>query len=228
MWTKQDHIRRQKQLRDNPHEVYSKSKIVEIIKIKYELGDEHKFITKIIVRRANGKIDLITEPDYKYLNKNDIEDIYLLYINDKVKHCRETGLLGSLVVLIRATIIWERVHDFQLGIESYQHKVNLTAPTITFPGIEKYELCTITSKPVVGMINENSKKEKRVMIHKKIHKFCDATLKRVLEGLEKYNKYVKYEYVDPSHSDADADAEYLRYYKEDIKDHLKHRDQMRR
>nr|GEV11324.1 copia protein [Tanacetum cinerariifolium] len=65
---------RQKQLRDNPHEVYSESKIVKIIRTTYELGHEHKFLTKIIIRRANGKIDLITEPDYKHLNKNNIED----------------------------------------------------------------------------------------------------------------------------------------------------------
>ncbi|GJS04036.1 hypothetical protein Tco_0320544 [Tanacetum coccineum] len=156
MWAKQDHIRRQKQLSDNPHEI------------------------------ANGKIDPITEPDYKYLNKNDIEDMYLLCINDKVKDYRETGLLGSLVVFIRATIIWERVHDFQLGMESYQQK--------------------------------NNKKEKRVMVHKVIHKFYDATLKRVLEKLEKYNKDIKHGYADQSPSN--DDAEYLRYYEEDIKDRL--------
>ncbi|GKA92685.1 hypothetical protein Tco_0814610 [Tanacetum coccineum] len=149
---KQDHIIRQKQLRDNPHEVYSESKIVEIIKTTYELGHEHKFITNIIMRIANGKIDPITELDYKYLNKNDIEDMYLLCINNKVKDYRETELLGSLVVFIRASVIWERAYDFQLGIESYQQKVNLTAPTITFPGIEKEERFTITSEPVVGMI----------------------------------------------------------------------------
>nr|GFB90904.1 hypothetical protein [Tanacetum cinerariifolium] len=196
-WTKQDHIIRHKQLRDNPHEVYSEAKIIEIIRKTYELGHEHKFITKIIVRRANGEIDPITEPDYKYLNKNDIEDMYLLYINDKVKDYRETRLLGSLVVFIRATVIWERVHDFQLGIE------------------------------IVSMIYKNNKKEKRVtMIHKEIHKFSDATLKRVLEGLEKHNKDAKYGYADPSHSD--ADAKYLRYYEKDIEDRLKHQDQIRR
>ncbi|GKB13745.1 reverse transcriptase domain-containing protein [Tanacetum coccineum] len=43
-------------------------------------------------------------------------------------------------VFIRSSVIWERVHDFQLGIESYQQKINLTAPIITFPGIEEYEL----------------------------------------------------------------------------------------
>ncbi|GKD00285.1 hypothetical protein Tco_1170559 [Tanacetum coccineum] len=112
MWAKKDHIKRHKQLRDNPHEVYSESKIVEIIRTTYELVHKQKFITEIIVRRANGNIDPITKPDYKYLKKNDIEDMYLLCINDKVKDYRETGLLGSLVVFIRVTVIWERVHDF--------------------------------------------------------------------------------------------------------------------
>ncbi|GJU32696.1 retrovirus-related pol polyprotein from transposon TNT 1-94 [Tanacetum coccineum] len=54
---------------------------------------------------------------------------------------------------------------------------------------------------------------------------CDTTLKRVLEMLKKYNKDVKYGYVDPSPSD--ADAEYLQFYEEYIKDRLKRRDQMR-
>ncbi|GJS74362.1 hypothetical protein Tco_0707203 [Tanacetum coccineum] len=128
----------------------------------------------IIVSRANGKIDPITEPDYKYLNKNDIKDLYLLCVNSK------------------------------LGMESYQQKVNLTALTITFPSIERKKLFSITSEPLIGMIYENIKKEKRVMIHKENPKFYDATLKRVLEKLKKYNKDVKYGYANPSPSDADA------------------------
>nr|GEU72794.1 integrase, catalytic region, zinc finger, CCHC-type, peptidase aspartic, catalytic [Tanacetum cinerariifolium] len=99
-------------------------------------------------------------------------------------------------------------------------KVNLTASTITYSGIEREKLFTITSEPIVGMIYENNKKEKRVMIHNEIHKFCDAILKRVLEKLKKYNKDVKYGYVDPSPSD--VDVEYLQFYEEDIEDGLKH------
>ncbi|GJU97080.1 hypothetical protein Tco_1326351 [Tanacetum coccineum] len=81
---------------------------------------------------SNSKI---VQPDYKNINKNDIEDIYLLIMNGKVPDYANTGLLWSLSVSIRSTMIWERVPDFQLGIESYQQKVNLTAPTMTFPGI---------------------------------------------------------------------------------------------
>ncbi|GKC56556.1 hypothetical protein Tco_1084154 [Tanacetum coccineum] len=51
----------------------------------------------------------------------------------------ETGQLWSLSVFIKSTMIWETIHDFQLGVESYQQKVNLTTLTITFPDIEKYK-----------------------------------------------------------------------------------------
>ncbi|GJR26696.1 hypothetical protein Tco_1102928 [Tanacetum coccineum] len=89
---------------------------------------------------SNSKV---VQPDYKNLNKNDIEDIYLLIMNGK--------------------------------------KVNLTAPTMTFPRIEDHEMFSIIYEPVHGIIYKNSKKEKRVMRHSEIHKFCDATLNRVLE-----------------------------------------------
>ncbi|GJR50801.1 hypothetical protein Tco_1401322 [Tanacetum coccineum] len=172
---------------------------------------------------SNSKI---VQPDYKNLNKNDIEDIYLLIMNGKVPDYADTGLLWSLSVFIRSSVIWERVHDFQLGIESYQQKVNLTAPTMTFPGIEDHEMFSIIYEPVHGIIYKNSKKEKRVMRHSEIHKFCDATLNRVLEGLKSYNNDVKYGYVQ---KDLTKDeTEYLKLFEEEIEERLKHQRQMRR
>ncbi|GKD75875.1 hypothetical protein Tco_1334157 [Tanacetum coccineum] len=207
-------------------DIYSNSKIIQVIKTYWELGHEHKFITEIVARRANECIVSITESDYKNLNKNDIEDMYLLIMNGKVPDYAETGLLWSLSVFIRSSVIWERVHDFQLGIESYQQKVNLTAPTISFPGVEKHKMFSIIYEPVHGIIYKNSKKEKRVMRHSEIHKFCDATLIRVLEGLKSYNNDVKYGYVQRELTN--DEVEYLKLFEEDIEVRLKYRNQMRR
>nr|GEZ89713.1 hypothetical protein [Tanacetum cinerariifolium] len=184
------------------------------------------FITEIVARRAYECIVSITEPDFKNLNKNDIEDMYLLIMNDKVPDYAETGLLWSLSVFIISSMIWERVHDFQLGIESYQQKVNLTAPTISFLGIEKHEMLSIIYEHVHGIIYKNSKKEKRVMRHSEIHKCCDATLNRVLEGLKSYNNDVKYGYIQ---KDLTKDeAEYMKLFEKEIEVRLKYRKQMRR
>ncbi|GJW54891.1 hypothetical protein Tco_0098976 [Tanacetum coccineum] len=206
--------------------VYSNSKIIQVIKTYWELGHEHKFITEIVARRASECIVSITEPDYKNLNKNDIEDMYLLIMNGKVPDYVEIGLLWSLSVFIRSSVIWERVHDFQLRIESYQQKVNLIAPTISFLGIEKNKMFSIIYERVHGIIYKNSKKEKRVMRHSKIHKFCDATLNRVLEGLKSYNNDVKYGYIQRDLTE--DEVEYLKLFEEEIEVRLKYRNQMRR
>ncbi|GJV06823.1 hypothetical protein Tco_1344479 [Tanacetum coccineum] len=151
----------------NPH-----AKIFYIKKQK----EPEKTKEEIVARGANECIVSITEPDYKNLNKNDIEDMYLLIMNDKVPDYAETGLLWSLSVFIKSSVIWERMHDFQLGI-------------------------------------------------KKIHKFCDATLIRVLEGLKSYNNDVKYGYVQRELTN--DDVEYLKLFEEEIV-RLKYRNQMRR
>ncbi|GJR23788.1 hypothetical protein Tco_0972315 [Tanacetum coccineum] len=188
------YIKKQKEPRKQKEVVYLNLKIVQIIKTYWELGHEHKFITEIVARRENGSIVSITESDYKNLNKNDIEDMFMLIVNNKVDDYAETGLLWSLSVFIRS--------------------------------IEKYKVFSIISEPVYGIIYKNIKKEKRVMRHQEVHKFCDATLKRVLEGLKSYNNDVKHGYVTPSLRN--KDAEYQQLFEEDIEERLKHRDQMRR
>ncbi|GJS71318.1 hypothetical protein Tco_0704159 [Tanacetum coccineum] len=138
---------------------------------------------------SNSKI-----PDYKNLNKNDIEDIYLLIMNGRVPDYADTGLLWSLSIFIRR--------------------------------IEEHDMFSIIYEPVHGIIYKNSKKEKRVMRHIEIHKFCEATLNRVLEGLKSYNNDVKYGYAQKDLSK--DETEYLNFFEEEIEERLKHRRHMRR
>ncbi|GKB37328.1 hypothetical protein Tco_0882270 [Tanacetum coccineum] len=95
------YIRKQKEPGKSKEEIYLNSKIVQVIKTYWELGHEHKFITEIVAKTANDCIVAITEPDYKNLNKNDIEDIYLLIMNGKVPDYADTGSLWSLSIFIR-------------------------------------------------------------------------------------------------------------------------------
>ncbi|GJS67285.1 hypothetical protein Tco_0681849 [Tanacetum coccineum] len=68
------YVRKQKEPGKPKEEIYLNSKIVQVIKTYWELGHENKFITEIVASRANDCIISITEPDYKNLNKNNIED----------------------------------------------------------------------------------------------------------------------------------------------------------
>nr|GEY76551.1 hypothetical protein [Tanacetum cinerariifolium] len=77
--------KKQKEPRKPKEVIYSNSKITQVIKSYWELGHEHKFITEIVVRRANECIVSVTKPDFKNLNKNDIKDMYLLIMNGKMR-----------------------------------------------------------------------------------------------------------------------------------------------
>ncbi|GJR89765.1 retrovirus-related pol polyprotein from transposon TNT 1-94 [Tanacetum coccineum] len=90
-------------------------------------------------------------------------------------------------------VIWERVHEYQLGVESYHIKINLTTPTLTILSIENLESYSIINDPFIGILYEDSKNEKRVMDIKELSKFCDATLKKVQE----INNKARYGYKDP-------------------------------
>ncbi|GJT90429.1 ribonuclease H-like domain-containing protein [Tanacetum coccineum] len=73
---------------------------------------------------------------------------------------------------------------------------------------------SIIYEPVHGIIYKNSKKEKRMMRPSKIHKFCDATLNRILEGLKSYNNDVKYGYVQSELTN--DEVEYVKLFEEEI------------
>ncbi|GJT51787.1 hypothetical protein Tco_0977944 [Tanacetum coccineum] len=112
-------------------------------------------------------------------NDDDIEERTSKWVNKCIKKFNPY----ARYVFIRSSVIWERVHDFQLGIESYQQKINLTAPTITFPRIEEYDVFSIVYKPVHGVIYTNRKKEKRVMRPSEIQSIVMQTLRRMLEDI---------------------------------------------
>ncbi|GJU57929.1 hypothetical protein Tco_1235695 [Tanacetum coccineum] len=182
-WHKIVYKQNQRRVRNNLEDYFSNHRITEVVKITTDQPHGLDFMEQIIVMRENDKPNSFSEADFKYLNKNDIEDLYYLFRNKKVNYC-ETKLLNSLITFIGSRVIWERVHDFQLGIESYQIKVNLTAPILTSPGIEAYEPYSIVDKPNTGLIYLNNKDEKWVMYLVEIVKFCDATLEKVLKEVK--------------------------------------------
>ncbi|GJY38197.1 hypothetical protein Tco_0424561 [Tanacetum coccineum] len=182
-WHKMMYKQKQRRVRNNPEDYFSKHRITKVVRIIIDQPHGLDFIEQILVIKENDKPDSFSEADFKYLNKNDIEDLYYLCRNKKVNY-RETNLMNSLITFIRSCVIWERVHDFQLRIKSYQIKVNLTAPTLTFPGIEACEPYSIVDKPNTGLIYLNNKGKKRLMCLVEIMKFCDATLEKVLKEVK--------------------------------------------
>nr|GEV61152.1 hypothetical protein [Tanacetum cinerariifolium] len=88
----------------------------------------------------------------------------------------------ALRMFTRSLVIKKHVEDLQLGVESYQKKLNITPPQQTFPEIEFKELYTPSYKPL-RIIYEYLTKQKRVMRADELYKFSDGTLKKVRDEL---------------------------------------------
>ncbi|GJY15588.1 hypothetical protein Tco_0386010 [Tanacetum coccineum] len=116
---------------------------------------------------------------------NDIKDMLLLAVQHKLFHLNESDIVEFIVALSmfkRSVIIKRQVEDLQLGVESYQKKLNITAPQKTFLEIKLKELYTPSYKPP-GVIYEELYKQKRVMRADELYKFSDGTLKNVHDKL---------------------------------------------
>ncbi|GJV52362.1 hypothetical protein Tco_1448103 [Tanacetum coccineum] len=90
----------------------------KFIKTYWELGHEHKFITEIVARRANECIVSIIEPDYKNLNKNYIEDMYLLIMMET--RFKELQYAVSMAYVQRRTPIHDEVEYLKLFEEEIE------------------------------------------------------------------------------------------------------------
>ncbi|GJX05776.1 hypothetical protein Tco_0193708 [Tanacetum coccineum] len=102
---------------------------IEVVRITTDQPHGLDFMEQIIVIREKDKPNSFYEADFKYLNKNDIEDLYYLCQNKKVNY-PETKLMNSLITLIRSRVIWERVHDIQLNMTVHDTVVQVFADVV--------------------------------------------------------------------------------------------------
>ncbi|GJW24697.1 hypothetical protein Tco_0038508 [Tanacetum coccineum] len=104
--------------------------------------------------------------------------------------------------------------------------INITAPTLIIPDIEELEPYTIITDPFIGIVYENSKKERRVMNIDELPKFCGAMLTRVLKKVEEILLAACYGFRDPPLSE--EHKEVMGFFEEEVKERLKLRRQIRR
>ncbi|GJU56912.1 retrovirus-related pol polyprotein from transposon TNT 1-94 [Tanacetum coccineum] len=118
---------------------------VEVMK-KHGYG----YLREIKVRRADNNLYTFKEGDFLRLCISDIKDMLLLIVQNRL-----TNLLGddvsdfaiALRMFTRSLVIQKRVKDLQLGVESYQKKINVTKPETTRPGIRNKDPYTPYQDP---------------------------------------------------------------------------------
>nr|GFC18001.1 hypothetical protein [Tanacetum cinerariifolium] len=122
--------------------------IIAVTELKIVEWHNYKHLDWITVRKEDDKLYKFKEGDFKRLRIQDIEDMLLLLVQGKLKNLtveerfafnvslrmkadisdgRRTLFFQRLLrMFTRSIVIQWHVEDLQLGLESYQKKLNLT------------------------------------------------------------------------------------------------------
>ncbi|GKD20845.1 hypothetical protein Tco_1222548 [Tanacetum coccineum] len=132
------------------HNVYSTQKILGVKSVNVKKLHGYGHLEEIVVKRADRQLYKFKEGDFIDLHLNTIEDMLLFAVQHKLFHLDGSEIVDFIVALrmfTRNLIIKRRVKDLQLGVESYQKKLNINEPQKTFLEIEFKEFYTPSHKP---------------------------------------------------------------------------------
>ncbi|GJR65862.1 hypothetical protein Tco_0011927 [Tanacetum coccineum] len=191
-------------------DVYSRRRIIAVTRLiimkKYNYGH----LEEIEVRRDDQKLYTFKEGDFKRLRLQDIEDMLLLLVQQK---------------LTENVLSFKGVEDLQLGVKSYQQKLNLTKPDTYRSNLRNKTAYTSHSNPH-GIIYVDQFKRKRLMRADELHKFSDGTLNDVRTTLHDIVVGIRMEYL-PMRKWSKLDKKMARVMVQDIGKQLYQRRLMR-
>nr|GEZ62197.1 hypothetical protein [Tanacetum cinerariifolium] len=162
---------------------------------------DYGYLEEIEVRRDDNVLYKFKEGDFLRLNLCDIEDMLLLLVQKKLSNLDindRYDLKVALRMFTRCIVILHRVKDLQLGVESYQKKLNVTRPE-TFR-LDVPNMIPYTSyKNPQGIIYQDKFVRNRLMRSDKLYKFCDGTLSSVRMVLHDIASNLEMDYLPKRH-----------------------------
>ncbi|GJU58753.1 hypothetical protein Tco_1236519 [Tanacetum coccineum] len=167
------------------HIVRSHMRILSVISIKTYERYGYNYLREIVLRRADYNEYKISKKDFKNLHPNDFENLNILHLQGKLDHLPKQDkvhLYNAINLWTRNIVIRKRMKDLQLGIESYQTKLNLEQPNWNASGYLFKEDYTIVYQPR-AVIYRDRNDQKKMMRLSEVHKFSDGTLMRIRDKL---------------------------------------------
>ncbi|GJQ96097.1 hypothetical protein Tco_0007236 [Tanacetum coccineum] len=138
--------------------------------------------------------------EVKYDNIEGIEDMVPTLwspVKKKLSNLERDDLYDlnmALRMFTRRVVILKRVEDLQLGVESYQKKLNITKPETFRFDISSMTPYTAYNKPQ-GIINQDKFNRNRLMRLDELYKFCDGTLTSVRRVLHDIASSLEMDYL---------------------------------
>nr|GEV02825.1 reverse transcriptase domain-containing protein [Tanacetum cinerariifolium] len=183
--------------RESARDVYSKRRIITVIELQIIEWHIYKHLDWITVRRDDDKLNKFKEGVFKRLRIQDIEDMLLLLVQGKLTNLTVDERFAFNVFLrmfTRSIVIQRRVKDLQLGVESYQKKLNLTNLDTYRSNLKCKEAYTAYSN-LRGFIYQNKDKQNRLIRMDELHKYSDGTLNDVRTALDDRLKGIQMQYL---------------------------------
>ncbi|GJV03905.1 hypothetical protein Tco_1337474 [Tanacetum coccineum] len=147
------------------HDVYSTKRILAVTQVKVMKWYGYGYLEEIKVRRADNQL-------YKFMEGDVLFDFAI-----------------ALRMFIRRIVIQKRVEDLQLGVKSYQKKLNISRPDI-----RKRVPFTPYLDPQ-GFIYVDKYKRNRLMRPDELYKFSDSTLSSLRDTLKDIVSNLRMEYL---------------------------------
>ncbi|GJT15381.1 hypothetical protein Tco_0874087 [Tanacetum coccineum] len=88
--------------------------MISVQSIKFNKKYRYAYLEEIVVKRIGEKEYMFAEADFLHLNQNDIEDLFLLKIQNKIHNINgvnEFDLINALQLYIRRIVIRKRVEE---------------------------------------------------------------------------------------------------------------------
>ncbi|GJU64742.1 hypothetical protein Tco_1246577 [Tanacetum coccineum] len=178
-------------------DVYSRHKIIAITILKIMKWFGYSHLEEIIVRRQDDQLYKFRQGDFKRLRRQDIKDMLLLLVQDKLTNLNleeRYALNVDLQLFTRRIVIQERVEDLQLGVKSYQKKINLKK-TDTYCSNLRKMTPYIAYPDIQGIIYKDEMNRNILMRTDELHKFSDGTLNHVRTALNDITLGIVMEYL---------------------------------
>ncbi|GKC48820.1 hypothetical protein Tco_1071565 [Tanacetum coccineum] len=146
------------------------------------------------------KINISTslkEGNFPRLNLHDIEDLMLILVQKKLSNMEKDVIYDLNVVLqmfTKRVVILKQVEDLQLGVKSYQKKLNITRPKTFWFDITKITPYTAYNNPH-RIIYQDKFKRNRLIRSDELYKFYNGTLTSVRRVLHDIASSLEIDYL---------------------------------
>ncbi|GJY23818.1 hypothetical protein Tco_0397476, partial [Tanacetum coccineum] len=209
-------------------DVYSRRRIIAVTRLTIMKKYDYGHLEEIEVRRDDQKLYTFKEGDFKRLCLQDIEDMLLLLVQQKLTNLtidERYDLNVALRMFTRRIVIQRRMEYLQLGVESYQKKLNLTKPD-TYRSNLRNKTAYTSHSGRHRIIYVDQFKRKRLMRTDELYKFSYGTLNDVRTALHDIAAGIRMEYL-PMRKWSNLDKKRARVMVQDIDKQLYQRRLMR-